>query len=55
MKKEKKKRSFLNVTEEVTSSTTGNIATNMMKLNMNLEDISKMTGLSIDELKKELY
>ena len=45
------------VTKEVTSSTTRNIATNMLKLNMNLEDISKVTGLSIDELnelKKEL-
>ena len=38
------------VTKEVLASTTRNIATNMLKLNMNLEDISKVTGLSIDEL-----
>ena len=45
------------VTEEVTSSTTRNIATNMLNMNMNLDDISKVTGLSIEELnelKKEL-
>ena len=45
------------VTKEVTSSTTRNIATNMLNMNMNLEDISKVTGLSFDELnelKKEL-
>ena len=45
------------VTNKVTSSTIRSIATNMLNLNMNLEDISKATGLSIDELnelKKEL-
>ena len=45
------------VTNKVTSSTTRNIATNMLNMNMNLEVISKATGLSIDELnelKKEL-
>ena len=45
------------VTEEVTSSTTRNIATNMLNMNMNLDDISKVTGLSIEELnelKKDL-
>ena len=47
----------LEATEKVTSNTTRNIAINMLNLNMNLEDISKATGLSIDELnelKKEL-
>ena len=45
------------VTNKVTSSTTRNIATNMLNMNMNLDDISKVTGLSIEELnelKKEL-
>lgn len=47
----------LEATEKVTFNTTRNIAINMLNLNMNLEDISKATGLSIDELnelKKEL-
>ena len=45
------------VTKEVSSSTTCNIAVNMLNMNMNLEVISKATGLSVDELnelKKEL-
>ena len=40
------------VTKEVTSSTTRNIAINMLNMDMNLADISKATGLSIDELKE---
>ena len=40
------------VTKEVSSSTTCNIAKNMLNMNMSLEDISKATGLSFEEVSK---
>ena len=40
------------VTEEVTKDTTNKIAINMINMKISTEDISKATGLSIEEINK---
>ena len=41
-----------NTTKEVISDTTNKIAINMINMKISIEDISKATGLSIEEINK---